>query len=157
MNNRIAALVATGSLLTSAVVADASETSRNAIGRRLESTRGPRGTGQNQHSSAVESVPIAKCIEDIDAAVRVNKQKTLSIIVINTDVATTTLEQEKARTGFTFGEVYVAHSLSMAAHKKFDAIVKLRKSGKTWEQIAREHNVTLKGSRELLRQIRENQ
>lgn len=160
MKNRTATLVAIGAMATSAIavsVADASETSYNAITRQFASDVGDKQSGGDRKSSAAGSVPIAKCIADIDAAVRANKQRTLSVIVINTDVAATTLEQEKARTGFTFGEIYVAHSLALATRKKFDTMVKLKKSGKTWEQIAREHNVTLKGSRELLRQIKEKQ
>jgi hypothetical protein len=159
MNIRTAALATIGAVLASAIagpVVDASETTYNAITRQFASDVGDKKAGEKRQSKAGDSVPIAKCIEDIDAAVRINKQRTLSVIVINTDVAATTLEQEKVRTGFTFGEIYVAHSLALATRKKFDAIAKLRKSGKTWEQIAREHNVTLKGSRELIRQIREN-
>ena len=158
MNNKTAALAALGALLPSVIaveIADASETSYNAITRQFASDVGEKQSTENRPGGIIESVPIAKCIEDIDAAVRVNKQRALSVIVINTDVASTTLEQEKARTGFTFGEIYVAHSLALATRKKFDAIVKLKKSGKTWEQIAREHKVTLKGSRELIRQIKE--
>ena len=155
MNKSIPALVAIALGLSSARVAHSSEDTRDAVDRRMESTRGSvKGSGANQHSG--DSVPIAKCIADIDAAVRTNKQRTLSVIVINTDVAAATLEKEKAQTGFSFGEIYVAHSLALATHKKFEDIVKLKKSGKTWEKIAREHNVTLKGSRELIRQIKEN-
>ena len=160
MKNRTAALVAIGSVLSSAMAvpgAHASETSHNAIARQFASDVGDKKSAEKRQSKAVDTVPISKCIEDIDAAVRVNKQRALSVIVINTDVASTTLEQEKARTGFSFGEIYVAHSLAFATHKKFDVIAKLKKSGKTWDQIAREHNVTLKGSRELLRQIKEKQ
>jgi hypothetical protein len=102
-------------------------------------------------------VSIARLIDDINAAARTDKQRMLSIIVINTDIAATTLEQEKAQTGFSLGEVYVAHALSLATGKKFGAIVKLKKSGKTWAQIAREHKVTLKGSRELIRQMQRKQ
>ncbi|HKP93924.1 MAG TPA: hypothetical protein VJS88_08495 [Chthoniobacterales bacterium] len=94
-------------------------------------------------------------IDDINAAVRTDKTRMLSIITINTDVAASTLEKQKAQTGLSFGEVYVAHSLALATRKKFDAIVKLKKSGKTWAQIAREHNVRLKGSRELIRQMQQ--
>jgi hypothetical protein len=160
MNKRTAALVAIGSVLTSAIAvpgADGSETTHNAITRQFASDVGDKKSAEKRQRKAIEAVPIAKCIEDIDAAVRVNKQRAVSVIVINTDVAATTLEQEKARTGFSFGEIYVAHSLALATHKTFDAFAKLKKSGKTWEQIAREHNVTLKGSRELLQQIKEKQ
>jgi hypothetical protein len=77
----------------------------------------------------------------------------LSIITINTDVATSTLEEEKARTGLSLGEIYVAHSLALATKKKFSAIIALHKSGQSWAQIARSHNVTLKGSSELIREM----
>jgi hypothetical protein len=102
---------------------------------------------------AEDAAAVAKLIEDINAAVRTNKQRMLSIITINTDVAATTLEQEKARTGFSFGEVYVAHSLALATKKKFSAIVALKKSGQSWAQIAKSHNVKLKGSSELIKEM----
>lgn len=111
--------------------------------------------GSSKDKSAVEADPktIAKLIDDINAAVRTNKQRMLSIITINTDVAASTLEQEKARTGLSFGDIYVAHSLSLATKKKFSAIVALKKSGQTWAQIARSHKVTLKGSSELIKEM----
>ena len=157
MSNRILRLVAIASAVSATIgAAVADETTRTAVTRQWSSEHAVQNTEQRKKDVS-GSVPIAKCIADIDAAARVDKQRTLSIIVINTDVAASTLEQQKARTGFSFGEVYVAHSLALATHKKFDAIAKLKLSGKTWEQIARDHNVTLKGSRELLRQIRERQ
>ena len=106
-------------------------------------------------AAADDSAAITKLIDDINAAVRTDRARMLSIITINTDVGASTLEKQKAQTGFSFGEVYVAHSLALATHKKFDAIAKLKKTGKTWAQIAREHNVTLKGSRELIRQMQQ--
>ena len=106
-------------------------------------------------SVADESKAIARLIEDINSAARNNKQRTLSVITINTDVAGTTLEQERNKYGLSFGEVYVAHSLSLATRKKFEAIVALKKSGKSWAEIAREHRVTLKGSRELLKEMQQ--
>jgi len=113
-------------------------------------------TGSSKNTSpavAADPKAIAKLIDDINAAVRTNKQRMLSIIVINTDVAASTLEQEKARTGLSFGELYVAHSLALATRKKFSAIVALQKSGKTWAQIAKSHNVRLKGSSELIKEM----
>ena len=104
-------------------------------------------------AAAEDAAAIAKLIGDINAAVRTDKQRMLSIITINTDVAATTLEQEKVRTGLTFGDVYVAHSLALATKKKFSAIVALHKSGQSWAEIAKSHNVTLKGSSELIREM----
>lgn len=110
---------------------------------------------KSQATSTVTADPkaIAKLIDDINAAVRTNKQRMLSIIVINTDVASSTLEREKAETGLTFGDVYVAHSLAMATRKKFSAIVALHKSGKSWADIAKSHGVVLKGSSELIKEM----
>jgi hypothetical protein len=105
-------------------------------------------------AAAEDAAAIAKLIDDINAAVRTDKQRMLSIITINTDVAVTTLEQEKARTGLTFGDVYVAHSLALATKKRFAAIVALHKSGQSWAEIAKSHNVTLKGSSELIREMK---
>jgi hypothetical protein len=115
----------------------------------------PGSSKHKSSASAVETDPkaIAKLIEDINAAVRTNKQRMLSIITINTDVSATTLEQEKARTGLSFGDVYVAHSLALATKKKFSAIVALKKSGQSWAQIAKSHNVMLKGSSELIKEM----
>jgi hypothetical protein len=102
---------------------------------------------------AEDAAAIAKLIDDINAAVRANKQRMLSIITINTDVAASTLEQERARTGLSFGELYVAHSLALATKKKFSAVVTLKKSGQSWPQIAKSHNVRLKGSSELIKEM----
>ena len=92
-------------------------------------------------------------IRDINAAAQEDKRRMLSIIVINTNVAATTLEQQKARTGLSFGDLYVAHSLALATRKKFDTIVALKAGGQSWAQIARAHKVSLKGSTGLLREM----
>ncbi|HEX4641611.1 MAG TPA: hypothetical protein VH252_09500 [Chthoniobacterales bacterium] len=108
-------------------------------------------------AAAEDASAIAKLIDDINAAVRSDKQRMLSIITINTDVASSQLEREKAETGMTFGDVYVAHSLSLATKKKFKPIVALHKSGQSWAQIAKSHNVSLKGSSELIREMQKQQ
>ena len=100
-------------------------------------------------AGADDAAAIAKLVDDINAAARADKQRMLSIITINTDVGTATLEREKARTGLSFGDIYVAHSLSLATRKKFDAIVALKTGGQSWAQIARAHKVSLKGAAEL--------
>ena len=68
-------------------------------------------------------------------------------------MAASTLEEEKTRTGLTLGDIYVAHSLALATNKKVSAIFALHKSGTSWPQIAKSHNVTLKGSRELIKEM----
>ena len=110
---------------------------------------------KSSRAAAVAANPkaIAKLIDNINAAARTNKERMISIIVINTDVAATTLEQQKKETGLTLGDVYVAHSLALATKKKFSAIIALHKSGQNWAQIAKSHNVTLKGSSELIKEM----
>lgn len=143
-------------LLTSAVVpaVEGAEPEReNALLRfqdRYETVR----PSKTQRNTEKEAVSIAKLIEEINTAARKNKQRMLSIITINTDVAATTLEQQKARTGLTFGDLYVAHALALSTRKKFDAIVAMKKGGKSWEQIAQAHKVRLKGSKELLDEMK---
>jgi hypothetical protein len=121
-------------------------------GQRLPNEKSPA-------AGAVSADPkaIAKLIDDINAAARTNKQRMLSIIVINTDVASGTLEREKAETGLTIGDVYVAHSIALATKKKFSAIVALHKSGKSWADIAKSHGVRLKGSSELIKEMQKQQ
>lgn len=104
-------------------------------------------------AAADDSKAIAKLIRDINAAAREDKRRMLSIIIINTNVAATTLEQQKARTGLSFGDLYVAHALSLATRKKFDTIAAMKIGGKSWSQIARAHGVSLKGSTELLKEM----
>ena len=117
--------------------------------------------GSKKRSPAAEAVAddskaIAKLIRDINAAAQEDKRRILSIIVINTNVAATTLEQEKARTGLSFGDLYVAHALALATGKKFDAMVGLKAGGQSWSQIARAHRVSLKGSTALLKEMMKN-
>jgi hypothetical protein len=157
MNNRTACIVAIGSALSVTIgAAVADEETRTAVTRQWSSEHAVQNTEQRKRN-AHDSVSIGKLIDDINAAVRSNKQRMLSIITINTDVATSQLEQEKARTGMTFGDVYVAHSLALATKKKFNAIVELHKSGKSWADIAKSHNVTLKGSSDLIEQMKKHE
>lgn len=118
---------------------------------RWSSSRPPASVVARDDSRAV-----AKLIRDINAAAQKDKRRMLSIIVINTNVAATTLEQQKARTGLSLGDVYVAHALSLATRKKFDNIVALKTGGQSWSQIARSHKVSLKGSTELLKEMMKN-
>ena len=156
MDSRIAAVAAIATLLISVMVPAASGTegNANALQRFLtearESARAPRSARTSENDSAA----IAKLIDEINAAVRRDKRRMLSIITINTDVAATTLEQEKARTGLSFGDIYIAHSLALSTRKKFDAIMALKKGGLSWAQIARANKVTLKGSKELIEEIK---
>jgi hypothetical protein len=102
---------------------------------------------------ADDSSAINKLIADINAAAKANRARMLKIMVINTDVAASTLEQEKSRTGLSLGEVYVAHSLAMASQKSFNQIVALKAKGQSWTAIAQAHKVSLKGSTHALKEM----
>lgn len=153
MSTRILRLLAIASAVNATIgAAVADETTRTAVTRQWSSEHAAQN-GRHRKKDADDPAAIAKLIEDINAAARKNKQRMLSLIVINTDVAASTLEQEKASHGLTFGDVYVAHSLSLATGKKVSAIFAQHKSGKSWAQIAKSHNVSLKGSSELIKEM----
>jgi len=105
------------------------------------------------NAQADETSAINKLISDINAAAKANKARMMKIIIINTDVSAETLEQEKARTGLSLGEVYVAHSLAMASHKTFNQIVAAKASGQGWAKIAAANKVSLKGSTAALKEM----
>jgi hypothetical protein len=155
MKNFVVILLTTLVLAAIRPVAVGSEANQGGYDRQLET--GARGSRKSGGNNASKPADIAKLIDDINAAIRTNKQRMLSIIVINTDIASSQLEREKTETGLTFGDVYVAHSLSMATKKKFKAIVDLHKSGKSWADIAKSHGVSLKGSSELIEQMKKEQ
>ena len=102
---------------------------------------------------ADDSVAINKLISEIDAAAKTDKARMLSIITINTDVAGTTLEKEKARTGFTLGEVYVAHSIALAARKSFDQVAAMKTKENTWGRVAQMNKVSLRGAASSIKEL----
>ena len=105
------------------------------------------------HIRADDTTAINKLIADINAAAKTNKARIMKIIIINTDVSAEMLEQEKARTGLSLGEVYVAHSLAMAAHKTFNQIVAEKGGQQSWAQVAAANKVSLKGSTAALKEM----
>jgi len=100
---------------------------------------------------ADDTEAINKLIADINAGMKTNRSRMLRILVLNTDVAAVTLEAEKAKTGLSYGEIYVAHSLAMACHKTFGQIAVLKASGNSWSKIAQMHNVSLQGTTAALK------
>ena len=100
-----------------------------------------------------ESKAIQQLIEEINAGAKTNKTRMVRILVLNTDIAADQLEAEKKRTGLSYGDIYVAHSLALATRKNFDQIISFKKSGLSWSQIAQLHNCSLKGSTAALRQM----
>ena len=120
---------------------------------RFADRREPDRAAQVQRTSENDSKAIAKLIADINAAAKANKARILRIIIINTNVAGPTLEQEQSRNGLSLGEVYVAHSLAMASQKSFNQIVALKAKGQSWAKIAQTHNISLKGSAAALKEM----
>jgi hypothetical protein len=102
---------------------------------------------------ADDSAAINKLISEIDAAAKIDKARMLSIVTINTDVAGTTLEKEKARTGFSLGEVYVAHSIALAAHKTFDQVAAMKTKDETWGKVAQRNKVSLRGATSSIKEL----
>ncbi len=102
---------------------------------------------------ADDSVAINKLIAEIDAAAKTDKARMLSILILNTDVAGATLEREKARTHFSYGEVYVAHSIALATHKSFDQIAGTKAQGNTWGKVAQINNVSLRGATRSIKEL----
>jgi hypothetical protein len=154
MKRFVAVLLTTWLLWALVPAVEGAEPERENALQRFADRREMSRPSKNQEIRGNDAAAIAKLVDDINAAVRRNKQRTLSIITINTDVAGTTLEQQKAQTGLTFGDLYVAHSLALSTRKKFDAIIALKKAGQSWSQIARAHNVRLRGSKELLDEMK---
>ena len=104
-------------------------------------------------ASADEAAAINKLVSEIDGAIKTNKERMISLIIINTDVARTTLEQEKARTGFSWGEIYVAHSIALASRQSFKEIAALKAKGQSWAQIAKTKKVSLRAAAQPLQEL----
>ena len=102
---------------------------------------------------ADDTAAIAKLIEAINEGMQTNPSRMMTILVINTDVAAETLKAEKRRTGLSYGEVYVAHSLAMASRRSFKEIVAMKAAGRSWSSIAKTLGVSLRGSTAALKEM----
>ncbi|HXM32465.1 MAG TPA: hypothetical protein VN921_02345 [Chthoniobacterales bacterium] len=102
---------------------------------------------------ADDAAAIDKLISEIDDAAKTDKARMVTLIIINTDVARTTLEQEKSRTGFSWGEIYVAHSIALASRKSFNEIAALKAKGQSWAQVAKAKKVSLRAAARPLREL----
>ena len=100
-----------------------------------------------------EAAAIHKLVSEIDDAMKTNKERMMTLIIINTDMARTTLEQEKSRTGFSWGEVYVAHSIALASRKSFNEIAAMKTKGQSWAQIATAKKVSLRSAGKPLQEL----
>ena len=80
--------------------------------------------------------------------------KVLQSISASTHVPVATLEKQKAKTNFSYGDLFVAHAIARAANKSFDEIVALRMKGQTWDKVAENYNVSLAGNKKESRSPR---
>jgi hypothetical protein len=62
------------------------------------------------------------------------------------------LANEKASTGLSYGDLYIAHAIACAAGKSSDQIVRLKMHGQTWDKIADDNNVSL-GSQKVKKNV----
>lgn len=82
-----------------------------------------------------------------DAAKPGGDERVLKSISASTHVPVAILAKEKAASGLTYGDLYIAHAISNAAGKSFNDVVKLKKQGKSWDKIADENNVSIGGKK----------
>jgi hypothetical protein len=101
------------------------------------------GTGWTKEMSISQTIAGI----DADAQKPGGPERALKSISASTHVPVATLEKEKASSGVSYGELYIAHAIASAAGKSFTEIVKLKKQGKTWDKIADDNNVSLGGKK----------
>jgi hypothetical protein len=74
-------------------------------------------------------------------------ERVLKSISASTHTPVATLEKEKAKSGLSYGDLYIAHAIAGAAGKSFDQVTALKTKGKSWDKIANENNVSLDGKK----------
>ena len=97
----------------------------------------------------VKAASIDKTIANInaDAQKEGGPERVLKSISASTHVPVTTLEKEKAKSGLSYGDLYIAHSIASASGKSFDQIAAPKSKGQTWDKIADDNNVSLGGKK----------
>jgi hypothetical protein len=103
-------------------------------------------------TTAVVAAPtIKQTIASInaDAAKPGGPAKVVQSISKSTGVPAATLESQKTSTGFSYGDIYAAHSIARASGKNFAEIAALKKKGQTWDQIAEANGVSLGGQKKV--------
>ncbi len=74
-------------------------------------------------------------------------ERVLKSISASTHIPVAALAKEKASTGLSYGDLYIAHAIASAAGNSFDQIVRLKMQGQTWDKIADDNNVSLGGKK----------
>jgi hypothetical protein len=104
----------------------------------------------------VVRAPAASTIQTI-ARINADAQKpggpdrVLQSISASTHVPAATLEKQKAKTGLTYGDLFMAHSIAKAAGKSFEEIAAMKAKGQTWDQISDANNVSLDGKKKVVK------
>jgi hypothetical protein len=79
-------------------------------------------------------------------------EQVLKSISASTHVPVATLEKQKASSGLSYGDLFIAHSIAKAAGKNFNEIAALKASGQGWDAIADANNVSLDGKKKSVKQ-----
>jgi hypothetical protein len=97
----------------------------------------------------LKAASIEKTMADInaDAQKEGGPERVLKSISASTHVPVATLEKEKAKSGMSYGDLFVAHAIAKAAGKSFEEIAALKTKGQTWDQVADANNVSLGGKK----------
>lgn len=97
----------------------------------------------------VQAASIAQTIANInaDAQKEGGPERALKTISASTHIPVATLEKEKAKSGLSYGDLFIAHAIASASGKSFDQIAALKAKGQTWDKIADDNNVSLGGKK----------
>jgi hypothetical protein len=100
-------------------------------------------------TARVQAASIAQTIANVnaDAKKEGGQERVLKSISASTHIPVATLEKEKARSGLSYGDLFIAHAIASASGKSFDQIAALKTKGQTWDKIADDNNVSLGGKK----------
>jgi hypothetical protein len=97
---------------------------------------------------------LSKTIAQInaDAAKEGGPARVLESMSKSTGISASTLEKQKSKHGFSYGDVFAAYSIAKASGKNVDEIAALKKTGQTWDQIAEANGVETGGKKKVAAQ-----
>jgi hypothetical protein len=90
---------------------------------------------------------------NVDAQKPGGPERVLKSISASTHISVAVLEKEMTKSGFSYGDLYAAHAIANASGKSFADIAPLKKTGKTWDKIADENNVSLDGKKKVVKTV----
>jgi len=109
--------------------------------------------------SAIAVTALAVSIDKTAASLNADAQKpggperVMKSISASMHIPVATLEKEKAKSNFSYGDLYAAHAIAKASGKTFADIAALKSSGKKWDKIAEENNVSLDGKKKVAKTV----